>query len=97
MLIDLYSQFDTFDYLKERYRNDLRFLLYQLQRAFSISDEEKIRSIRTVEWFIHFGPHYQLELEEERQELLDAIMQKDYKKAVQYMVIDPVAFTKSKK
>lgn len=96
-LINLYKEVNKLDYFKVRYFSELRFLLFQLQRAYNITKDQKIKCLKTIEWFLEYSNLIDDEqLDNERKLLLKLIKEKEYAKATELMYINPFVFNKNK-
>ena len=97
LLIELYDSQQKVNYFQVRYYNELRFLLYQIQRAYSISLAEKIQCLKEITWFVELHDRVKTdELDATRKLLIQLIVQQQYEEAAQHMIIDPIAFHKQK-
>ena len=55
LLIDLYKEFPRLNYFDIRYKNDLRWLFYQLEHVNNISAQEKIMILQEISWFVQLA------------------------------------------
>ena len=96
-LIDLYEEFPRVNYFQVRYYADLKFLLYQMQRAYSISEEEKYKCIEEVAWFFRYYNSVNISaLDDVRKEMLHFVIDGKYNEVIKFMNINPFLFNKQK-
>lgn len=96
-LIELYEELPKINYFEVRYFNELRFLLYQIQRGYSISTDEKLACLKEIAWFLELYEKVDISsLDETRKTLLDLIVRKKFEEATKYMIINPIEFHKKK-
>lgn len=96
-LMNLYQEYPKVNYFDVRYYAELRFLLFQLQRAYSISEEEKYKCLEEVSWFLQYYDQVDTStLDPERKTMLHSIIKGNYKDAVKFMKINPFLFNKQR-